>query len=307
MELDVRYSVANTWNERMTLSRGGRGAAQELDEQADSIAVHVRAPWSRWLGPEYRRLSTSIEGRATLHWGGYTDHPIEAWHGLVGAFNYQRSDFPRNQVHLLYSDDGGTAFDLRGTTFAFGDLVVRNQFSFLESTEYGLAFRLDVKLPTGSLSAAGGSGGFDVGVGLLGTAELTSWLTVHALASVSRFSGLSANTLLQPKDWHFGAEISLAASWGQTTFLVEDRVLTPLLQPGWSWFSKGGDDALLSSGFYADFRTHNQVSFAIRRGRFTTWLSEDFTPGANGHSTMTWGWSSNAPDVVVGLSFTQPL
>jgi hypothetical protein len=132
-------------------------------------------------------------------------------------------------------------------------------------------------------------------------------LTVHALAFASRFSGLSAPTALQPREWHFGAEISLAASWGATTFLLEDRVLSPLLQPGWSRLEQGGDDALLSSGFYADFRSHNQVSFAVRRGRFTTWLSEDFTPGANGHSVMKWGWTSNAPDVVVGIAYTQPL
>jgi hypothetical protein len=58
---------------------------------------------------------------------------------------------------------------------------------------------------------------------------------------------------------------------------------------------------------FADFRTHNQVSFAVRRGRFTVWLSEDFTPGSNPNSTLKWGWDSNAPDVVVGLAFTQGL
>jgi hypothetical protein len=307
LELDVRYSVANTWNEQMTVLRGGHVAVQTMDEQADSLAVRVRAPWSRWLGPAWRRVSTALEGRLTLHWGGYTDRPIEAWHWLVSAFNYQRADFPRNAVHLLYSDDGGTAFDVRGTTLALGDLAVRNQIALLESAERALAVRLDFKLPTGSLSSAGGSGGFDVAVGILGTSELTSWLTVHGLVFASRFSGLSAPTVLQPREWHFGGEISVAASWGGTTFLLEDRVLTPLLRPGWSWMQQGTEDAFLSSGFYADFRTHNQVSFAIRRGRFTTWLSEDFTPGSNGHSEMKWGWTSNAPDVVIGLAFTQPL
>ena len=68
-----------------------------------------------------------------------------------------------------------------------------------------------------------------------------------------------------------------------------------------------GDDGLLSSGAFADFRVHNQVSFAVRRGRFTVWFSEDFTPGPNPHSSLKWAWSSNAPDVVFGLSFTQPL
>jgi hypothetical protein len=291
----------------MTLLNHGHAAMQELDEQADSVAVRVRAPWSRWLGRAWARVSTALEGRLTLHWGGYTDRAIEAWHSLIGAFNYQRASYPRNQVHLVFSDDGGTAFDVQGTTLAFGDIAVRNQVTVLESAASALAVRVDLKLPTGSLSAAGGSGGFDAGVGLLGTAELTDWLTMHALAFASRFSALSASTALQPREWHFGAEISLAASWGATTFLVEDRVLSPLLQPGWSRLDVGGDDAFLSSGYYADFRSHNQISFAVRRGRFSAWLSEDFTPGSNDHSVLHWGWTSNAPDVVVGLAFTQPL
>jgi hypothetical protein len=225
----------------------------------------------------------------------------------VGAFNYQRASYPRNEVHLVFRDDGGTAFDVEGTTLAFGDVALRNQVTVLESASSALAVRLDFKLPTGSLSSAGGSGGFDVGLGLLGTADLTSWLTVHGLLFGSRFSGLSASTALQPREWHGGAEVSVAAAWGNTVFLLEDRVLTPLLQAGWSWVDHGGDDAFLSSGYFADFRAHNQISFAIRRGRFTAWLSEDFTPGSNDRSVLSWGWTSNAPDVVVGLAFTQPL
>ena len=26
----------------------------------------------------------------TLHWGGWTDRPIERWHDLTGAFNFNR-------------------------------------------------------------------------------------------------------------------------------------------------------------------------------------------------------------------------
>ncbi|HEY6911438.1 MAG TPA: hypothetical protein VI356_18810, partial [Myxococcales bacterium] len=67
------------------------------------------------------------------------------------------------------------------------------------------------------------------------------------------------------------------------------------------------DDALLASGLYAGFRSHNQVSFGFRRGRFSAWLSEDFTPGSNTHSVIQWLYVSNAPDIVLGVAFTQPL
>ncbi|HVI22852.1 MAG TPA: hypothetical protein VM691_05165, partial [Myxococcales bacterium] len=196
------------------------------------------------------------------------------------------------------------------------DIVLRNQASLFEAGEplsagghsrYGVAARIDLKLPTGPLSRAGGSGGFDAGLGLLGTAELTRWLTAHALFSTSRFSHLSCGCALQPAEWHWTFEASLAASLGATTFLVEDRVVSPLLDSGWSRVAWHGNDGILASGLYAGFRPHNQVTFAIRYGRFTFWLSEDATPGSNDVSTLPFLYMSNAPDVVLGLSFTQPL
>jgi hypothetical protein len=282
-EMDLRYTVANTWNEQMTLTGGRYPVFQELDEQADSIALRLRLPWSRALGPAFARVSTTVEGRLTLHWGGYTDRPIEFWHKLSGAFNFRRDAYPRNQLHLRFGDDGGRgAFALNGgSALALGDLVLRNQVTLAEAAEWGVAARLDLKLPAGSLGSAGGSGGFDAGAGLLGTFEPTGWLTLH--------------------------ELSVAASWGETTFLFEDRVLSPLFPAGWKRAPAHGDDGLLSSGVFADFRVHNQLSFAVRRGRFTVWFSEDFTPGPNPSSTLKWAWSSNAPDALFGLSFTQPL
>src|SRR5256714_4714072 len=115
-ELTLRYSIANSWNEAMSIARGPSISSQEMDEQADSLTVRYRAPWSRWLGPKLAAFSTTVEGRFTVHWGGYTDRGIEAWHGLVGAFNYERSRFPHNQVHLALGDEGGSAFQIDGAT-----------------------------------------------------------------------------------------------------------------------------------------------------------------------------------------------
>jgi hypothetical protein len=301
-EIDVRWTVANSWNETMTLQRGGQWANQTLDEQADSLAVRYRAPWP-WLP----RVWTAFEWKLTEHWGGWSDAPIEAWHSLIGSFNYQRSLFFRNQVHLTYVDSGAKAFDIRSPTLAVGDFTVRTQASLLEGP-VALAARFDFKLPIGSLSAAGGSGGFDAGAGLVATWPAASWATLHGLLAVSRLSHLSADTVLQPKSWHFTGEISLELEVLGSTLLIEDRVLSPLLDPGWVVIDPSGDqDALLSTGLYAGFRSHNQISFAIRRGRFSFWLSEDFTPGSNQPSVLSWMYVSNAPDVVLGLSFTQPL
>lgn len=299
-EIDVRWSVANTWNETMIVQRGGQWANQTLDEQADSLAVRFRAPW-----PWFPRVWTAFEWKLTEHWGGWSDAPIESWHSLIGSFNYQRSQFLRNQVHLTFVDSGASAFDIHSPTLAVGDFTVRTQAPLWEGP-VALAARFDFKLPVGALSAAGGSGGFDAGAGLLATWPACSWATLHGLLALSRFSGFSKDTVLQPKPWHFTGELSVELDLLGTTFLIEDRILSPLLQPGWT-LPAGDLDAMLSSGLYADFRAHNQISFAVRRGRFSIWLSEDFTPGSNPSSVLSWMWVSNAPDVVLGLAFTQPL
>jgi uncharacterized protein DUF3187 len=299
-ELDVRYSVANSWNEPMLLKREGTVAGQVLDEEADSISLRVKAPW-----PGFERVWTAVEWKLTEHSGGWSDGPIEAWHSLIGSFNYQRSMFPRNEVHLVFSDTRGTAFHIESPTLAPGDATVRTQVS-LFTGPIALAARFDVKLPIGSLSAAGGSGGFDLGTGLVASWPFSSWGTLHGLFALSRFSGFSAPTALQPKDWHWTFEASFEARAGAVTLLLETRALSPLFGPGWNRVASGlsGDDALLSSGLYADFRVHNQLSFGARYGNFTLWLSEDFTPGPNPHSVQTWLWVDNAPDVVLGLAYT---
>ncbi len=301
-ELDLRWALANDWNEPMELLLHTDAAHQFLDEQADSLTATYRAPWPRlpWIW-------SAIEGRLTEHWGGWSDRPIEAWHRLSGAFDYQRDLFPRDQVHLLYADSGGVAFDVQSARLAIGDLVARTQATLLQGARGAVALRFDLKAPTGLLSRLGGSGGFDLGGGALGTVALAPWATVHGLIALSHFAELSTKTRLQPKPWHWSFELSLALSFGGTEVLLEDRCLSPLLPPGWKRVPGGGDDALLSSGFYAGFRVHNQISAGVRRGRFSIWASEDFTPGPNPASTLHWLWVSNAPDIVLGLAFTQPL
>lgn len=302
-EVDARWAMANDWNEAMILRRGGDQADQFLDEQADSLTFRYRAPL-----PWARQVQVAIEGRLTEHWGGWSDRPIEAWHELIGAFNYQRNQFPRNQVHLRFHDDGGTAFDVQSARLGIGDLVLRSQWTVLQSARGAVALRLDLKAPLGLLSRLGGSGGFDEATGVSGTVLLAPWATAHALVSLSHFGSLSASTLLQPKPWHFTFDASLElALTGRTTLLVEDRCASPLLQPGWARVPDGGDDSLLSSGLYAGFRAHNQISAGLRHGPWSLWMSEDFTPGPNPHSTLPWIWVSNAPDIVLGVAFTAQL
>src|SRR5256712_12047416 len=123
-EIDIRWTMANTWNEPMTLQRGSDSAEQELDEQADALTLLLKAPW-----PGFTNVWTSIEWKVTEHWGGWSDTPIEAWHWLRGGFNYQRSLYPRDQGGFGYRGVGGGAFNRHSRTSAPRDLSRRAQGS----------------------------------------------------------------------------------------------------------------------------------------------------------------------------------
>lgn len=324
-ELDVRWAMANTWNQPMQLRRHEEYAVQELDEQADSLTLRLRAPWSRLLGPGpaglpgsprplFARLSTAAEWRLTLHWGGWSDRPIEAWHALTGAFNYQRDHAPRDGIFLFQGDDRGVSFNLRGATLAPGDLVLRTALLLAEAgaspagpSAWGVSLRLDLKLPTGSLERLGGSGGFDAGLALQASARLGPSVTLHGQAGLVRLGGWSSSAALAPKRLVGTLEASLEWEVGPVVLMVEDRVLSPLFLPGWDRTFFNSYDGALSSGLYATFRAHNQLSFALRWGRFALWLAEDFTPGENRNSVLPFLYVSNAPDVVLGLAYTQGL
>ena len=58
----------------MTVRAGSQANTQALDEQADSIAIRWRTPWSRMLGPSFARVWTAIEGRL----GRNPPHPTPA-------------------------------------------------------------------------------------------------------------------------------------------------------------------------------------------------------------------------------------
>jgi hypothetical protein len=317
-QLDLRWAVANAWSIPTSFTQGAQTSQIWTDEQADSLTVRVGIPWSKVLGPGRRdllpgsarplwaRLSTSFEWRITEHWGGWSDAPIGGFHALIGGFDYERNRYPNNQTRLFLGDqDGLSAFDLHQSILAMGDLVARNQFLLAETGQVFVAARFDLKAPTGRLSRAGGSGGWDAALGIAGTFLLSPAWTLHAMATLSVLSQLSAPIELQPKTWHGTFEVSFEWNLGPVELLFEDRLLSPLLIDGWTRLEFGGGDGFISSAYAASFRAHNQLSAGVRWRELSFWLSEDYTPGSNPRSVITWVYVSNSPDIVAGLSWTK--
>ncbi len=318
LQLDVGWAVANDWSTPTTLSRGGELVQVRLDEQADSIFAALRVPWGVVLGaPEgsfARRLASALEVRGTWHWGGWTDGAIAAWHSLFSYNDFARPLFPPDQVNLALSRPGGTTpVDIHSTTFAFGDVVLRNQLLLWEGGEplapgpaarAGVSLRLDVKAPTGSLSRMGGSGGWDVGLAVEGTWQATSWLVGHAIVSGSVWSGMPGGLPLQPRTFQAGVGLSLVALWGDVSFALEDRWATSVFQDGWQFVQTDPQWNLQSSAWNAVSMPQNQITLGVRWGPLTFWFMEDFNIGHVPDLGPRWFYDTNAPDVAFGLTLT---
>jgi hypothetical protein len=318
LRIEVAWATANDWSTPTTLARGGELAQVRLDEQADSLLAAVRVPWGVVLGAPpasfLHRLATALEVRATVHWGGWMDGPLQAWHSLWAYNDFARPAFSPNEVHLaLHADPGTGPVSIDQATFAFGDVVLRNQLLLWQGGEplvpgpearAGVSLRLDLKVPTGSLSRMGGSGGWDVGLGLLGTWQVAEWLVGHAILSGSYLSPLPSSLPLQPRSWQASAGLSLVVLLGDWSLILEDRWTTSAFAWGWDFVEVNPAWNLQTSAWNAVSMPQNQIYAGVRFGPVTLWFTEDFTPGYVPGLGPTWFYDTNAPDVAIGLTVT---
>ena len=314
----LRLETANSWSVPTTFERDGHTVAVQLDAQADTLAFSARLPWSMALGrsaPAWsHRVATTFRWRVTGYWGGFEDSIIEGWHRLIGSYNFLRQRFPRDHINLKMTESGAAAFDLHTGRISPGDLVIGTQWLLLSGgrsrtstagpgePSWGVALRLDLKAPIGSLSRLGGSGGFDAALSALATVELARWCVLHGLLYGSVLSPLSSPIALQPRRLQGGVDVSVVFLVGGWSLILEDRYLSQLMEGGWS---QSSIDAI-SSAYAALFRPHNQITGGVRYGPLALSLSEDWTPGPNPAGKYGWFYNSNAPDLAVALTFTWP-
>ncbi len=315
VRLDLRWWLSSDWSEPTRLSRGGRTVWVREDVQSDVLQVAVTVPWGRLGAPAaLARVETTAELRLAMRWGGWTDDGISGWHRLIGAWNYHRDKFPADAIDVRLEEAGGrTLVRLDHGQAVLSDLALRTQVPLLEGRPgaagapgWAVALRADLKLPTGRLALAGGSGGVDAGLGLLATASPAPWLTVHAMGTARLVSPLPHRFPLQPSTVQWGLDASVVVRPHRAVALVlEDRLLTPLF--GGAWRLAPGYDEPEATAYYALLRPHNQISGGLRVGEVTLFLSEDFTPWhrISGDPGPEWFYNSNSPDLVLGVSWAR--
>jgi hypothetical protein len=315
--VDVRWWLANDWSVPTTLTRDGHVLRVQQDAQTDVLQLSASLPWSRlgkaaWLG----RVRTSADLRLMERWGGFTDLPIERWHGLIGATRFQRDRYPADAVHLRLSEDGGASLaDVHHAQPALSDLAVRTQATLLEGgagadgpSRWAVAARCDLKLPTGRLAVLGGSEGVDAGLGLAATLATAGWFTFHGMAALRLVSSLPRGFPLRVEPVQWGLDLSVVLRLDRRWALVlEDRVSSSLFQGGWSL--PPGTKEPEPTAYYTLFKPYNQISGGLRIGEATVFLQEDFTPGGRVHGDPGPGWfyNSNSPDVVLGVAWARRL
>ncbi|MCZ6889467.1 MAG: DUF3187 family protein [Gammaproteobacteria bacterium] len=100
-----------------------------------------------------------------VHNGGILDGFIDGWHDLFGLPS-KRSGLPKNRIDYRVAYQGRTEFAILASTRGWGDVQFWGARSLLRDDGRALAARAQIKVPTGEVERATGSGAADFAVWL---------------------------------------------------------------------------------------------------------------------------------------------
>lgn len=177
-----------------TFATKSTGVTEQLVFDGETVTLTGRWQWQRgdW------RLGVDVP--AVYQSGGMLDRVIDEFHQLFGLPEGDRPVLPIDAVQILYEDQRGTRFDVRGDDWGLGETHLHVGRSLRQSDHRFSAVRAHVKLPTGSTRRLLGSGTLGAGV---------EW---HTLARTTwRGRGLT---------WFGGAGVQ----WHDGSDVLSDRV-----------------------------------------------------------------------------------
>ena len=214
--------------------------------------------------------------------GGCLDPFIKFWHDKVVPFSDPLfSRLPSGQVRLAVVD-GSPLLERNGSAAALNNITLTAR----RTLRPGLAVRTVVKLPVQGKRQFLDSGAVDIGVGLLGQAQVAPRWSVHSNLNLVRLGATSVNELTGGTRWQPGSVLAAEFRTTDRTTLVaqlEDTAF-PFVR-----------------NFRGDSSRRQEMSFgAWHRGApGTLWhasLSENIYPLHN---------TSYTPDIMISLGITR--
>jgi hypothetical protein len=133
------------------------------------------------------RWSAGIEVPFLSHDGGFLDRLIDGYHDAFGFPDGGRDTRPRDDVRVVWREDGARRRALLSSAAGLGDVRVHVARALTVTPERQTALRLGVELPTGEVDELTGNDGVDLSVALhLTDRRLLSGLgwTLHGAAGV---------------------------------------------------------------------------------------------------------------------------
>ncbi len=134
------------------------------------------------------RLSLGLELPYLLHESGGLDNFIERWHSWFGFPNNLRDLVAQDQIDFRYSDAGTLLLDNQQNLRGVGDLRLLAGWQLQRNEHSASAFRVALKLPTGSSERLTGSGNVDLAFGyvhdrntLFGSPRWSSFYRLYAI------------------------------------------------------------------------------------------------------------------------------
>lgn len=153
-EIDIRVEMGN-----FSIQSESAGEKIILDGEVYKSTLGYRYPLNN-------QLVGSISIPLIRYSSGFMDHGIEQWHDGFGLSNERRSGFGSNELHFEYLDNNVSQVKVISSSGGLGDINLGLSYQVQQQREgqRGLAFNLDVKLPTGEVRNLMGNGAIDLGL-----------------------------------------------------------------------------------------------------------------------------------------------
>ncbi len=248
------------------IKRTEGGAVVDLDLETWTYSFEYR----RSLGEGEYAIYVPLHS----HSHGIMDNLIDRWHRFFGLPRGNRPSYPTGDFRYFVATSGGNTFNFASDQLGLGDAELLWKRNLTRTGNHvNISYRIGLKLPTGNSEDGIGSGGTDVGVGILGEKlgnRFAYYVNLsYVLIGEGDFAGLVENGVLSGM---FGAEYSWRPSltlvgqmdFSQSPFTTGSaKIDRDALELILGFNRRLGTKLLLSGGFSEDIRTETAPDFTV--------------------------------------------